>query len=64
MAQAQIPPAEAEALLSTYADAQLFGLRAGLLAAAAIALLSLFWTRNLPGRRLAEPAGLSAARTA
>jgi hypothetical protein len=53
LAQAQVPPAEAEALLSTYTEAQLFGLRAALLAAAAIALLSLFVTRELPSRRLA-----------
>ncbi len=55
--RAQVPPAEAEALLSTYADAQLFGLRAGLLAAAAIALLSLFFTRSLPNERLAAAPG-------
>lgn len=55
--QAQVPPAEAEALLRTYADAQLQGLRTALLAAAAIALLSLFLTRHLPGTLLAEKSG-------
>jgi hypothetical protein len=43
-------------LLSTYADAQLLGLKAALLAAGAIALASLFLTRHLPAARLAAPA--------
>ena len=43
-------------MLTTYADAQLMGLRVALLAAAAIALASLFLTRNLPAVRLAGPA--------
>ncbi|GAA1306285.1 MFS transporter [Pseudonocardia xinjiangensis] len=57
LADAQVPPAEATAILTTYADAQLQALRIALLVAAAIALLSLFLTRGLPGTRLAEPVG-------
>ena len=61
LAEAGVPTAEAEALLSTYADAQLFALKAGLLAAAAIALLSLFLTRDLPNRPLAPTPGNDSA---
>ncbi|GEL19778.1 MFS transporter [Pseudonocardia asaccharolytica] len=64
LTQAQLPPAEAEAITATYADAQLQGLKVALLAAAAIALLSLFLTRNLPGSRLAEQPGGAADATA
>jgi MFS family permease len=53
---AGIPADQIDALLSTYADAQLLGLKAALLAAGAIALASLFLTRHLPAVRLAEPA--------
>jgi EmrB/QacA subfamily drug resistance transporter len=53
--QANIPDQEADALVDTYADAQLLGLRVALLAASAIALLSLFLTRSLPSTRLARP---------
>ncbi|MGH4023739.1 MAG: MFS transporter [Pseudonocardiaceae bacterium] len=55
--QAQVPAAEAEAILDIYTHAQLQGLRTALLAAAAIALLSLFFTRNLPGTRLTDGGG-------
>jgi EmrB/QacA subfamily drug resistance transporter len=55
LVDAQVPPAEAEAILATYADAQLQALRIALLAAAAIALVSLFLTRGLPRTKLAEP---------
>lgn len=58
--QAQIPAAEAQAILDICTHAQLQGLKTALLAAAAIALLSLFLTRNLPGTRLtdgSEPVG-------
>ncbi|HEU5474465.1 MAG TPA: MFS transporter [Actinophytocola sp.] len=50
---AGIPGDEAAALIETYADAQLLGLRVAFLTASAIALLSLFLTRNLPNTRLA-----------
>ena len=53
--QAGIPADQIDSLLTTYAEAQLLGLRTGLLAAAAIALASLFLTRHLPGVRLAGP---------
>lgn len=66
LSQAQIPRAEADALIATYGAAQLQALKGALLAAAAIALLSIFLTRKLPARRLAgEPsteAGDVAAR--
>ena len=62
-------PSEVGALLDTYAQAQLEGLKVALLAAAAIALLSLFLTRQLPTTRLADagPAGaprMESARSA
>ncbi|MGY1729054.1 MFS transporter [Geodermatophilus sp. SYSU D01062] len=53
--QAGISAAEVDALVATYADAQLLGLRTALLAVAAVALLSLFLTRALPAARLAPP---------
>ncbi len=53
--KAGIPAGEIDALLKTYTDAQLFGLKVALLAAAGIALFSLFLTRRLPAERLAAP---------
>jgi MFS family permease len=53
--QAGIPAGQIDALLSTYADAQLLALKVALLAAAAIALASLFLTRHLPTVRLTAP---------
>jgi EmrB/QacA subfamily drug resistance transporter len=55
LARAEVPEAEAAALVDQYAEAQLKGLKAGLLAAAAIALVSLAFTRHLPGERLGTP---------
>lgn len=46
---AGLPPAEGEALLEEYGDAQLAALKGGVLLAAAIALLSFAGTTNLPG---------------
>jgi predicted MFS family arabinose efflux permease len=43
-------PAEAEEITDDYADAQLFALKAGLLAATALALVALAFTANLPSR--------------
>lgn len=52
---AGIPAGQIDAVLTSYADAQLVGLKVALLAAAAIALFSLFLTRQLPTVRLAGP---------
>ena len=62
--RAGIPGDQIDALLSTYADAQLLGLKAALLAAAAIALSSLFLTRHLPAVRLGGPPGQAPATAA
>ncbi|MEU7813833.1 MFS transporter [Pseudonocardia sp. NPDC049154] len=51
---AGVPGPEVEVLLGEYARAQLVGLKVALLAAAGIALLSLFLTRELPRRREPE----------
>jgi EmrB/QacA subfamily drug resistance transporter len=48
---AGVPPDEADAVVEAYAQAQLDGLKAGLLAAAGIALGSFWWTRDLPAAR-------------
>jgi MFS family permease len=48
--EAGLPPAQAEALAADYADAQLFALKTGLLAAALLALVALAFTANLPTR--------------
>jgi MFS family permease len=62
--KAGVPEAEASAIVSSYADAQLQALKAGLLAASAIALASFWFTRQLPAKRLAsrapQEAGLAA----
>jgi MFS family permease len=55
-AEAGLPPAEADAVVETYADAQLVGLKVALLAASAITLASFWFTRHLPAARLAGPA--------
>lgn len=52
---AGIPPGQVDALVQTYAAAQLQGLRVALLAAAAIAVLSLFATRTLPAHTPGGP---------
>ncbi|WP_131746732.1 MFS transporter [Frankia sp. Cppng1_Ct_nod] len=48
LANTTIPPAEADALVAGYADAQLAGLKAALLAAAGMALVGLAFTHALP----------------
>ncbi|MFI5047706.1 MAG: MFS transporter, partial [Acidimicrobiia bacterium] len=48
---AGLPPDEADAVVDHYEDSQIEALKAGLLAAAAIALVSLAFTRGLPTRR-------------
>jgi EmrB/QacA subfamily drug resistance transporter len=55
LVNAGIADDQIDALLTTYADAQLLGLKVALLAAAAIALASLFLTRHLPAVRLGGP---------
>jgi len=49
-----VPPAQAKALAADYGDAQLQGLKRAILAVAGFALLSLWFTRHLPGRVAAE----------
>jgi MFS family permease len=51
-----IPDSQAEAIADDYGDAQLQGLKRAIGAVAVIALLSLWFTRRLPGRSLAHPA--------
>ena len=50
---ANLPQAEVDALVDDYADAQLAGLKAAILAAAVITLAGLPFTRHLPTKRLA-----------
>ena len=52
-----LPPDQAQALAEDYGDAQLQGLKRAILAVALFALLSLWFTRGLPGR---APPGLAA----
>jgi predicted MFS family arabinose efflux permease len=58
----EVPPDQAKALADDYGDAQLDGLKRAIGAIAVIALLSLWFTRRLPGRPLQEPAPGDAAR--
>jgi EmrB/QacA subfamily drug resistance transporter len=51
---AGVPPAETQALVEGYADAQLKALKVGLLACGFVVLASLLATRNLPRRRLGQ----------
>jgi Na+/melibiose symporter-like transporter len=53
--EAGLAPVQAEALAGDYGDAQLEALRLALGAVAAVALLSLWFTRRLPTAALAEP---------
>jgi MFS family permease len=57
-----VPPEQAKALADDYGDAQLDGLKRAIGAIAVIAVLSLWFTRRLPGRPLQEPAPGHAAR--
>ena len=56
IAQTGLDDATAAAIVDDYEQAQLQALKNGLLAAAAIALAALLFTRNLPGTRAAGPA--------
>ena len=60
----ELPPDQAKALADDYGDAQLDGLKRALGAIAVIALLSLWFTRRLPGQPLQEPKQLGTARRA
>jgi EmrB/QacA subfamily drug resistance transporter len=51
-----LPPAQAKAIADDYGDAQLHGLKRAIGAVAIFALLSLWFTRGLPGRGLPPPA--------
>jgi len=53
--QAGLPPAEVDALTDSYAQAQLDGLKAAILAAGGITLASFLVTPGLPGRASARP---------
>jgi EmrB/QacA subfamily drug resistance transporter len=57
-----LPPDQATALADDYGDAQLDGLKRAIGAITVIALLSLWFTRRLPGAPLQEPEPLDAAR--
>jgi len=50
LADTPVPPAEAQAIVDGYAAAQLMGLKAALLAAAAFAFAGFLFTRRLPAR--------------
>jgi len=55
-----VPASQASAIADDYGDAQLDGLKRAIGAIAIIALLSLWFTRGLPGRSLQEPASRGA----
>jgi MFS family permease len=57
-----LPPDQATALADDYGDAQLDGLKRAIGAIAVIALLSLWFTRRLPGRPLQGPERAETAR--
>jgi EmrB/QacA subfamily drug resistance transporter len=57
LAAADVPAAEAEAIVDNYATAQLQGLKAGILAASGITLASLLFTRGLPNNRMPPEPG-------
>jgi uncharacterized protein YejL (UPF0352 family) len=52
--EAGVPPDQAESIARDYADAQMAGLKVALFAVALLAVLSLWFTRNLPSRSAAE----------
>jgi len=59
--KAGVPPAEADAVVTAYSEAELAGLKAGILVACAIALGSFWLTRRLPSARLDPRPGAPAA---
>jgi MFS family permease len=56
-----LTPAEADVVAANYADAQLDGLKRAMLAVALLALLSLLFTRRLPGKPPPAEAGAGGA---
>jgi EmrB/QacA subfamily drug resistance transporter len=61
--KAGIPPAEGDAIVQAYGDTQLQALRAGLLLAALIALVSLLFTARLPDEPMTGGSDADAATT-
>src|SRR3954454_22460670 len=59
-----LPQSQAKALADDYGDAQLEALRRAIAAVAVLALLSLWFTRGLPGRAATKPAEAEALSTA
>jgi len=59
-----LPQSQAKALADDYGEAQLEGLRRAIAAVAVLALLSLWFTRGLPGRAATKPAEAEALSTA
>jgi hypothetical protein len=57
LAAASVPAPEADAIVEDYATAQLQGLKAGILAASGITLVSLFFTGGLPNNRMPTEPG-------
>jgi len=55
LAEAGVKPQEAEAIATSYDDAQIDALKVALLSVAAFALLSLFFTRSLPAEPMVRP---------
>ena len=62
LAAASVPAAEADAIVDSYATAQLQGLKAGILAASGITLLSLLFTGGLPNNRMPPERGPAPAK--
>jgi hypothetical protein len=56
LTDAGLPPDQVDAIAADYGAAQLDGLRLALGGVALLALLGLFFTRNLPDRATEEPA--------
>ena len=61
LTDAGVPSDEVDALVETYASAQLGGLKAALLAAGLVSLGALWFTRPLPSRRLEDETTPAAA---
>ncbi|HEU4974901.1 MAG TPA: MFS transporter [Baekduia sp.] len=59
---AGLPASQAQAIASDYGDAQLQGLKRAMGAVTLLAVMSLWFTRRLPGRPLAPPPEAQAAR--
>ncbi|MFE3640901.1 MFS transporter [Streptomyces sp. NPDC059169] len=53
--EAGLPPTEVDAVVDSYAEAQLSSLKAAILAAAGVTLVGCAFTRNLPNDRLGSP---------